>query len=178
MHKRKFLGTQSFYERRVVIIIELRRFLRSAAWNYTRSGRVPYDLNGPAGRKVGARAMQKLTLGATAVAALMLFAPLSAVEGQTNTEPVIAPAPRTVNLTAEQRFIIKEIVYKDLNVPRARAGAPESIGDSVPSNVELHDMTAELAKKVPAAKSHKFYVTADAIVLVSPSDRRVADVIK
>ena len=122
--------------------------------------------------------MQKLTLGATAVAALMLFAPLSAVEGQTNTEPVIAPAPRTVNLTAEQRFIIKEIVYKDLNVPRARAGAPESIGDSVPPNVELHDMTAELAKKVPAAKSHKFYVTADAIVLVSPSDRRVADVIK
>jgi hypothetical protein len=63
--------------------------------------------------------MQKLTLGAMAVAALMLFAPLSAIEGQTNTEPVIAPAPRTVNLTAEQRFIIKEIVYKDLNVPRA-----------------------------------------------------------
>jgi hypothetical protein len=122
--------------------------------------------------------MQKRTLGAMAVAALALFAPLSAVEGQSNTEPAIAQAPRTVNLTAEQRFIIKEIVYKDLNVPRALAGAPESIGDSVPSNVELHDMTAELAKKVPVAKSHKFYVTADAIVLVSPSDRRVADVIK
>jgi hypothetical protein len=126
----------------------------------------------------GAHAMQKRTLGAMAVAALALFAPLSAVEGQSNIEPAIAQAPRTVNLTAEQRFIIKEIVYKDLNVPRALAGAPESIGDSVPSNVELHDMTAELAKKVPVAKSHKFYVTADAIVLVSPSDRRVADVIK
>jgi hypothetical protein len=114
----------------------------------------------------------------TAIAALLLFAPLSAVEGQSDTEPAIATAPRTVNLTAEQRFIIKEIVYKDLKVPKAAAGAPESIGDPVPADVELHDMTAELGKKVPGAKSHKFYVTADAIVLVSPADRTVADVIK
>ena len=120
--------------------------------------------------------MQKLTLTVTAVAAVLLFA--SEVQGQSSTEPAIAPAPRTVNLTAEKRFILKEIVYKDLNVPRAQAGAPESIGDPVPPNVELHDMTAELAQKIPEAKSHKFYVTADAIVLVSPSDRRVADVIK
>ena len=93
-------------------------------------------------------------------------------------QPAIAPAPRTVNLTTEQRFIIKEIVYKDVKVSKARPGAPETIGDAVPPDVQLHDMTAELAKSVPAAKSHKFYVTADAIVLVSPSDRRVADVIK
>jgi hypothetical protein len=122
------------------------------------------------------RVMQKLCV--TAIAALALFAPFSAVNAQSNTEPAIAPAPRTVNLTAEQRFIIKEIVYKDLKVPKAQPGAPESIGDTVPPDIQLHDMTAELAKSVPAAKSHKFYVTADAIVLVSPSDRRVADVIK
>ena len=120
--------------------------------------------------------MQKFLLAATAVASIALFAPMSAVEGQSNNEPAVAPAPRTVNLTAEQRFIIKEIVLKDLNVPKARAGAPESIGDPVPSNVELHDMTPELARKVPEAKSHQFYVTADAIVLVSRSDRKIADV--
>ena len=122
--------------------------------------------------------MPKLLLPITAIAALVLFAPMPMVEGQTNNEPAIAPPPRTVNLTAEQRFIIKEIVYKDMKVPQAKSGAPETIGDPVPPDVELHDMTADIAKKVPAAKSHKFYVTADAIVLVSPSDRRVADVIK
>ena len=74
--------------------------------------------------------------------------------------------------------MIKEIVLKDLNVPKAPAGAPESIGDPVPSSVELHDMTPTLAEKVPQAKSHKFYLTAHAIVLVSASDRKVADVIK
>ena len=62
-------------------------------------------------------------------------------------------------------------------MPKARAGAPESIGDPVPSNVELHYMTPELARKVPEAKSHQFDVTADAIVLVSRSDRKIADVI-
>lgn len=124
----------------------------------------------------GVHAMQKISLAA--VAAMVLFAPLSGVEGQSNPEPAIAPAPRTINLTAEQRFIIKEIVSKDLDVPKAQAGAPETIGDPVPPEIVLHDMTPELAQKVPAAKSHKFYVTADAIVLVSPSDRRVADVIK
>lgn len=129
----------------------------------------------PAGR--GCLNMQKFLLAATAVASIALFAPMSEVEGQSNNEPAVAPAPRTVNLTTEQRFIIKEIVLKDLNVPKARAGAPESIGDPVPSNVELHDMTPELARKVPEAKSHQFYVTADAIVLVSRSDRKIADLI-
>ena len=137
-------------------------------------------LNGPAQLCLPVRDlpnMQKFLLAAMAVASIALFAPMSEVEGQSNNEPAVAPAPRTVNLTTEQRFVIKEIVLKDLNVPKARAGAPESIGDPVPSNVELHDMTPELARKVPEAKSHQFYVTADAIVLVSRSDRKVADVI-
>ena len=75
-------------------------------------------------------------------------------KSQSNNKPVIAP--RTINLTAEQSFIIKEIVLKDMAVPKAQAGAPEAIGDSVPSGVELHDMTPTLAEKVPQAKSHKF----------------------
>lgn len=93
-------------------------------------------------------------------------------------EPAIAPAPRTINLTQEQRFIIKEIVLKDLNVAKARADAPETIGDSVPQNIDLHAMPPEIAGKVPQGRSHSFFVKEDnAIVLVSPTDRRVADVI-
>ena len=122
--------------------------------------------------------MQKLLVTVAIVATIALFAPPSKVEAQSNTDPAIAPASRTINLTAEQRFMIKEIVLKDLNVPKAQAGAPETIGDPVPSSVELHDMTPALAEKVPQAKSHKFYLTAHAIVLVSASDRKVADVMK
>jgi hypothetical protein len=122
--------------------------------------------------------MQRFLAAVSTVIAIVLFAPLSEVKGESSTKSVIAPPSRTINLTAEQRFMIKEIVLKDLNVPKAPAGAPESIGDPVPSSVELHDMTPTLAEKVPQAKSHKFYLTAHAIVLVSASDRKVADVIK
>jgi hypothetical protein len=120
--------------------------------------------------------MLKFLVTVSTVTAIALFAPLSEVEAQSNTKPVIAPPSRTINLTAEQSFIIKEIVLKDLNV--SKAGAPESIGVPVPPGVELHDMTPALAENVPQAKSHKFYLTAHAIVIVSASDRKVADVIK
>jgi hypothetical protein len=121
--------------------------------------------------------MQRFLATVSTVIAIVLFAPLSEVKGESSTKSVIAPPSRTINLTAEQRFMIKEIVLKDLNVPKA-PGAPESIGVPVPPSVELHDMTPTLAEKVPQAKSHKFYLTAHAIVLVSASDRKVADVIK
>ena len=92
-------------------------------------------------------------------------------------KPAIAPAPRTINLTQEQRFIIRENV-KDLKLTKAQASATETIGDRVPDNIELHPMPPEIANKVPQAKSHSFFVkdSDNAIVLVSPSDRRVADV--
>ncbi len=94
-------------------------------------------------------------------------------------EPAVAPAPRTINLTQEQRFIIKEIVLKDLNIDKERGDAPETIGDKVPQNIPLHAMPPEIAQKVPQGRSHSFFVKEDdnAIVLVSPNDRRVADVI-
>ena len=121
--------------------------------------------------------MQRFLATVSTVIAIVLFAPLSEVKGESSTKSVIAPPSRTINLTAEQRFMIKEIVLKDLNVPKA-PGAPESIGVPVPPSVELHDMTPTLAEKVPQAKAHKFYLTAHAIVLVSASDHKVADVIK
>ena len=72
--------------------------------------------------------MQKLF--ALTIAAMALFAPMSEVEGQSNTKPVLAPAPRTVNLTAEQRFILKEIVYNanvELHAPSMLSLADELI---------------------------------------------------
>jgi hypothetical protein len=40
-------------------------------------------------------------------------------------KPAIAPQPRTINLTQEQRFIIKENV-KDLGLAKAPVDAPET----------------------------------------------------
>jgi len=48
----------------------------------------------------------------------------------------------------------------------------------VPENVELYPIPPEVAEKVSQVKSHTFFVKDDMIILVSPSDRLIADVIK
>jgi hypothetical protein len=94
-------------------------------------------------------------------------------------KPAIAPQPRTINLTQEQRFIIKENV-KDLSIAKAPKDAPETIGDPVPANIVLHALPSEVGVKVSQVRSHMFFIKDDnnAIVLVSPTDRRIADIIR
>ena len=107
-----------------------------------------------------------------------LFSSQEALRAQDVSKPAILPQPRTINLTQEQRFIIKENV-KDLGLSKARKDAPETIGDPVPQDIGLHSLPPEVATKVPQARSHLFFTKDgdNAIVLVSPNDRRVADVI-
>ncbi|HTE78031.1 MAG TPA: DUF1236 domain-containing protein [Xanthobacteraceae bacterium] len=98
------------------------------------------------------------------------------VHAQANAPPAIAPAPR-LTLTAEQEYIIREIIFKDLNVQKEDS-ASTTVGDSVPDNVKLYPLPPEVVQKVPQAGSHMFFVKDDQIILVSSSDRRIADVIK
>jgi hypothetical protein len=109
---------------------------------------------------------------------LLNFAPSHVALAQEQEAPAIAPLPRTVNLTQEQRFVIKENV-KDLPLPKAPSSAPETIGDIVPEDIKLYSLPPLAAKKVAQARSHLFFVKEgnNAIILVSLNDRRVADVI-
>ncbi len=101
------------------------------------------------------------------------------LQAQDTDRPAIPPQPRTINLTQEQRFIIKENV-KDLELSKAPKDAPETIGDPVPQSIALHALPSEVGAKVPQVRSHSFFIKDgnNAIVLVSPNDRRVADVIR
>jgi hypothetical protein len=119
-----------------------------------------------------------LLVAAARLASLAFVLPEPLLWAQDADKPAIAPAPRTINLTQEQRFIIRENV-KDLNLTKAPSNATETIGDRVPDYIDLHPMPPEVASKVPQARSHLLFVKDgdNAIVLVSPSDRRVADVI-
>lgn len=106
-------------------------------------------------------------------AAFAVFLFVSA-EVRTQT-PSLPPSP-TVKLTAEQDHIIKEIVLKDFNFPKA-AAADYKVGDSVPGNVELQSFPEPVASRVTPVKAHKFFVSGDKIVVVDPKDNKIADVI-
>ena len=121
--------------------------------------------------------LKAILVAAAAMTIIVLCSWTVQVQAQSTT-PEIGPTPRTINLTAEQGFIIREIVLKDLHVPNAQSNAPQTIGDAVPQSVELYPIPPEVAAKVPQVKSHLFFVKDDEIFLVSPSDRHISDVIK
>lgn len=118
----------------------------------------------------------KTLAAAQALLVALAFLPSSPVGGQTMTpNQPSAPTTRTVNLTVEQRHVIKELV-KDLKVQDA-GEAPIAVGEVVPSTVKLYPISDDIARKVPQVKSHVFFVKEDRIVLVNPSDNKIADVI-
>jgi hypothetical protein len=109
-----------------------------------------------------------------AVAALLAW-PVAG-DAQQPIEPKTPAATRTVNLTLEQRHVIRELV-KDLKVIPTGSDSKVAAGDEIPAKVELHPVPPLLAEKVPQIKAHRFYVTQSQIVLVDPQDPKVAEVI-
>jgi len=88
----------------------------------------------------------------------------------------LAPTPK-LNLTLEQRHTIKEFI-KDMKAQATSANVQASVGDPIPAGIDPQPMPPDVAQKVPQVKSHRFFVTADEIVIVDPKDNKVAEVIK
>src|SRR5262245_24984005 len=86
--------------------------------------------------------------------------------------------PRSINLTAEQSYIIKEIVLTETRAEQAPPNAETKIGDRVPDDVKLQAFPKLVAEKVPQVKTYKFFVIQNQVVVVSPQDNVVADIIK
>ena len=116
-----------------------------------------------------------------AAAAVMTFAlPVDAQMSNTPA-PAVAPVVRpteTVNLTMEQKHVIKEIILKDLKVQEQTASVPMEVGKTVPSGIPLQPMPVEVSAKVPQLKSHSFVVKDDKIVIVDPKDNKVAALVE
>jgi hypothetical protein len=93
---------------------------------------------------------------------------------QTPSQDVLAPTPK-LNLTLEQRHTIKEFV-KDMKADAADVQA--AIGEPIPPGINPRPMPSDVGQKVPQVKTHRFFLTAQQIVIVDPKDNKVADVIK
>ena len=102
-----------------------------------------------------------------AVGALLAVIPPAFGQGST----------RTINLTAEQRHIVKEIILKEQTVAKADASLSTAVGDVLPANVITHSFPADLGEKVPQVKSHVFLVKGNEVIIVNPRDRTVQEVI-
>jgi hypothetical protein len=125
----------------------------------------------------------------TPIVLIALMLPVVCTTGHAQTPPP-APAPqqdrvptspvppvRKLNLTLEQRYTIREIV-KDKQAATAPADARIAVGEPVPQGVIPQPMPSEIARKVPQIKAHRYFVTAQQIVIVDPKDNKITEVIK
>jgi hypothetical protein len=87
----------------------------------------------------------------------------------------------TINLTMEQRHVIKELIIKDMKIapPSDQAAkVPTAVGQVVPAGVPLQPMPVEVSAKVPQLKAHSFLVRDDKVVIIDPKDNRVAALVE
>jgi hypothetical protein len=128
-----------------------------------------------------ANSMISVAVALSVTAAFMLaFLVMGApVRGQTPAAPAEAPAvpvqPK-INLTLEQRHVIKEII-KDLNVSPAAQKIETSVGTTVPATINLSPMPQVVAEKVPQIKSHLFFIENGKVVIVDPKENKIVDAI-
>jgi hypothetical protein len=115
---------------------------------------------------------------AVASAVLTLGLP---VEAQVPAPNQVEKTADSVNLTMEQRHIIKEIIIKDLKIepPQDQAAkVPTKVGAVVPSGIPLQPMPVEVSAKIPQLKTHSFLVKDDKVIIVDPKDNKVAALVE
>jgi len=110
-------------------------------------------------------------------AAIVFTVALPVVAQVPSTAPAVTPS-ETVNLTMEQKHVIKEIILKDLKIQAQTADVPTQVGDKIPAGIPLQPMPVEVSAKVPQLKSHSFIVKNDKVVIVDPKDNKIAALVE
>ena len=119
-------------------------------------------------------AMHNASILSALILMLSFIGPVQIASQQTPSQDVLAPAPK-LNLTLEQRHTIKEFV-KDMKADVADVQA--TVGEPIPPGINPRPMPSDVGQRVPQVKTHRFFLTAQQIVIVDPKDNKVADVIK
>ncbi|MBV1699792.1 MAG: hypothetical protein KGQ47_15750 [Hyphomicrobiales bacterium] len=90
----------------------------------------------------------------------------------------LAPAPKeTIRLSSTQQ----KMAWKDLSTgalnQKTPAGFNATIGATMPARVATANVTAKAATDVPTLKQYNFAMVQKKLVIVSPTDRKIVDVI-
>jgi Protein of unknown function (DUF1236) len=86
------------------------------------------------------------------------------------------PVEQKINLTLEQRHVIKELI-KDLNIAPATQKIETTVGTTVPATIGLTPMPQLVGEKVPQVKSHLFFLEDGKVVIVDPKENKIVDAI-
>jgi Spy/CpxP family protein refolding chaperone len=102
--------------------------------------------------------------------------PAAPAQAQAQAQAPAVPVQPKINLTLEQRHVIKELI-KDLNIASAPKNTDTAVGATVPASVNLTPMPQLVAEKIPQIKTHLFFVEEGKVVIVDPKENKIVDAI-
>jgi Protein of unknown function (DUF1236) len=122
--------------------------------------------------------MKTQTSIALAAAVLLSGVTAAAAAGMSSSHSTMAkPANDTLNLTSTQR----ETAWNDLRSGAAKQKAPSgfeaTVGSVVPSTLKIEPVPSKAASAVPALRPYDFAIVQGKLLIVNPSDRKIAEVI-
>jgi hypothetical protein len=88
-----------------------------------------------------------------------------------------AKANDTLNLTSTQQKAAWNDIYMKSLAQTAPAGFDATIGAVVPNSVTTAPVPSKAASAVPALKPYDFAMLQKKLVIVNPSDKKIAEVI-
>jgi hypothetical protein len=87
------------------------------------------------------------------------------------------PAGDTLSLSStQQKTAWNDLYVKSLN-QKAPSGFDATIGAVVPSKVKIAPVTSKAASDVPALRPYDFAMAQHKLLIVNPSDKKIAEVI-
>jgi hypothetical protein len=111
-----------------------------------------------------------LVVGASAVSAASL-------SQSSSSSTMSRPAGDTLSLTSMQQ----KAAWQDLNSKASKQNAPSgfqaTVGAVVPTTVKIEPVPSKAATDIPALKSYDFAVVQGKLLIVNPSDNKIAEVI-
>jgi len=120
-----------------------------------------------------------------ALAAAVLMAGIGAASAADSTmsksssmsSPAMAKASDSLSLTAAQRKSAWNDISKTAAAQTAPSGFDAKVGAAVPSSLSTQPVPVEAANHVPALRPYSFAMLQNKIVIVNPTDKKIAEVI-
>jgi len=131
--------------------------------------------------------MNKKASLALATGLLLISAAAASAAGSQSTSSPKAPpsASSTMSKPATDRLSLtsteQKSVWKDLNGQATNQNAPSGfqpqVGAMVPGSIKLEPVRSKAATDVPSLKSFDFAMVQGKLLIVNPSDKKIAEVI-
>lgn len=119
-------------------------------------------------------------LAPLAVAALLALSGVSAAAANqmsSHATNKMSGASDTLSLSdTQQKSIWKDVSHHAAN-QTAPSGFNATVGAAVPSSVNTYPLPRQARRDVPAVRPYRYAMTQDKLLIVNPSDHKIADVV-